>query len=137
MFKRSLCCIIVVAGAAGCRYGKCTNDNLIFKRYTPFQKEYKVELVKQLGQVKGDVEYRISERVMQNWRTYMMVNVTADNICAKAAIDITNADNSRLAGFKKSVGGYRGAVVNRLQFTVDTSGGDYNLVYSNSDDISD
>lgn len=137
MFKSVLYCLIAGIALVGCKRGKCTTDNPIFKKYTPFQREYKMELVKRLSETKGNVEYHINERVVQRWRTYMVVSVSGDGLCAKAAIDITNADNSRLAGFKKAIGGYNGAQIKGLQFSVDTTGGDYNLVYKDVEDIID
>lgn len=122
---------------ANCDMPECKNTNPIFDRYTVDSKEYKAELVKQLHIVPADkLSYRIDEYIEKEGKIYMSIFIQGPGLCAKGLFDITN--DSSLEYYRKKKGiGYKGAELRGLQYIIDSTNGEPNLICTNAGYIVD
>ncbi|PQJ10185.1 hypothetical protein CJD36_015955 [Flavipsychrobacter stenotrophus] len=123
-----------------CDRQQCKNTDAVFDQFKPIQKEYKAELVKKISMVEREkLTYWISERIVDDGRTYMVVDVQGDGLCAKAVIDITYVpQTSSLKSFQESTGkGYSGAKLDGLKYSINNMDGEYNFFFVNVDRIVD
>ena len=116
----------------GCDRPKCTNTNPVFDRFSPETKAYKAELVKQLNNSnETKTSYWIEQYVEAEGRIFMSIYVQGEGLCAKTRLDITDTANggSQIRGYKKiKGGGFSGAELSGLTYSIDSSTGDYNFI---------
>ncbi len=123
-----------------CDRPQCRNTDAVFDQFKPTQKEYKAELVKKISMVdRAKLAYSISERMVDDGRTYLVANVQGEGLCAKAVIDITYVpQTSRLKSFQESTGkGYSGAKLDGLKYTINNRDGEYSFFFVSVDRIVD
>lgn len=133
-----LCLLMLLVQS--CDRPECRNTNVVFDKFSPFQNEYKAELVKRISMVDREkLQYWISERVVKEGRTYMVVDIDGEGLCAKGVIDITYVpQTNNLKQFQESTGkGYKGARLSGLKYKISNTDGVYSFFFVNVNAIVD
>ncbi|WP_293894389.1 hypothetical protein, partial [Flavobacterium sp.] len=77
--------IVCFAGSltlVSCDRPVCKNKNLIFDKYSPETKEYKIELIKQFAKVdKSKLTYWMDTYQEENNTKYINVHIQGDGLC--------------------------------------------------------
>lgn len=134
MTRTFLLSLLLITTFTACDRPECKNNNPVFDKYTPEQREYKAELIKQLKATKSNtLRFWIDQYIAREGRTFMSVYVQGDGLCAKGILDITDVPTGNRLQYYKQVGGggYSGAELDGLKFRIDSSNGDYQFIYEN------
>ncbi len=133
--------VAVVVSISSCDRPACKNNNPVFDRFAVGSREYKAELIRQLkAQPAGKTRYWIDNYIEANGRVYIGMYVQGPGLCAKGILDITDtvAGGVRIKRYKEvKGGGFSGAELDGLKYSIDSAGGDYNFVLSDLEHIID
>ena len=103
-----------------CDKPACENKNSVFDKNAIGSAVYNAELKKQMD-TRQDVDYWIEGYEAKDGRHYILVEIQAKDMCARALMDIT--ENKRLTQFKNGKGaGYDGAEIRGLKYRTENSG---------------
>jgi hypothetical protein len=120
---KNLISLLTISGllvlTASCDRPACKNTNSIFDKFSPYQKEYKNELVKQLANVdKSKLSYWIDMYQRTNDTQTILINIQGGGLCAKMPLVVKDSDNG-IEGLLENNGiGYRGAEFEDLRFEI-------------------
>ena len=101
-----------------CSRPDCKNSNPIFDKYSPENKEYKDELVKQLNQLdKSSLTYWFEKYEEKEEKEYLHFSVQGENLCARIILTVNQWEN--LENLRKVRGeSYKGAKFKNLEYTI-------------------
>ena len=121
-----------------CNRQECKNKNPVFNTFTPEQKQYKDELVKQLKLVDmSKLTYWFENYKEKNSVKYLLVYIQGEGICAQGLITVRQAD-AKLEGIIRSKGlEYRGAALKGLTFDMYQDSAMTELLYRGLDAVID
>ncbi|MBR2647265.1 MAG: hypothetical protein IKD55_00350 [Sediminibacterium sp.] len=120
---KNLTIILTIFGflilTVSCEQPKCKNTNLIFDKYSPYTKQYKDELVKQLINIdKSKLTYWMDEYQEIDNSQNICANIQGDGLCAKIVLVVRGSDKG-IQGILNAKGkGYRGAELKDLKFDI-------------------
>lgn len=134
---RFFCITILFFSIFSCDRPNCTNNNSVFDKFTPNQKEYKDELVKQLNlSDKKNLRYWLKEYKEQDGQEYLYFYVQGDNLCAVIAVSMTQWSGLENLREKKGVS-YRGAEFTKLRFDIQQDDSSTKFIYQSYKQIID
>jgi hypothetical protein len=115
-FLPTICALLLLTG---CDRPACNNKNPVFDQYSPDSKEYKDELVKQLGTVdQSKLTFWMDWYEEKNKRVFIHTYVQGDGLCARMVLSVKDSDEG-IEGLIKNKGlGYRGAGLEDLKFHI-------------------
>ena len=120
---KNLTIILTIFGflilTVSCEQPKCKNTNLIFDKYSPYTKQYKDELVKQLINIdKSKLTYWMDEYQEIDNSQNICANIQGDGLCAKIVLVVRGSDKG-IQGILNAKGkGYRGAELKDLKVDI-------------------
>ena len=120
---KNLTIILTIFGflilTVSCEQPKCKNTHLIFDKYSPYTKQYKDELVKQLINIdKSKLTYWMDEYQEIDNSQNICANIQGDGLCAKIVLVVRGSDKG-IQGILNAKGkGYRGAELKDLKFDI-------------------
>ena len=131
----AFCLLIFVVS---CDRPQCKNTNPVFDKFSPNEKEYKDELVRQLKSVDNSkLSYWLDKYQEDDGLQYLHVFIQGDGLCAKGIVTIKKWDD-KLEGIHKAKGmGYSGAELTNLKFDIYQDSSKTELIYQNLDGIVD
>ncbi len=139
---KSLTSLLTIFGllvlTAGCDRPVCENTNPIFEQFSPDEKEYKNELVKQLSNFnKSEVSYWMDSYQENNGTQSILVKVQGDGLCAKILFVIDDSDKGIEEILKNKGKGYHGAELENVRFDVKKEGESYEFMFKGISGIVD
>lgn len=110
--------VMVIALSIGCDRSVCKNTNPLFDKYSFDAREYKNELVKQLGVTdKSKLSYWFKEYTVINDQEQLVFNVQGEGLCAMIVLDVE--EWGKLDDLRRNRGvSYRGAQFTNLKFDI-------------------
>ena len=122
-------CLAFLLASCHHKHRACANTNPVFTQYSPDDREYKAELIRQLSKRDPSrIHYFIEKYLVRARKPFMMVEVEGDSLCAKMMLDIKN--ENKMQDFKTVAGlSYTGAELIGLQYAIDSSYGSYNFLF--------
>ena len=135
---KNLLLFCLFAFITSCEKPKCLNTNPVFDKYSPEEKQYKDELIKQLKLVdKSKLIYTFNRFQEDDSLQYFHISIRGEGLCAKGIITIKKWDD-KLESIMKSKGmGYSGAIFKNLRFDFYQDSLKTELIYKSLDGISD
>ena len=134
---RTLAIFVFLIFTWSCNRPECNNTNPVFDQFSPESKEYKEELVNQLGKIDNSkLRYWFDEYQDIDKQEYIRVFIQGDGLCAKAVLAVKQWDDIRSIRQTKGKG-YRGAELKKLRFTIVQDSVKTDLIYSGVDAIID
>jgi hypothetical protein len=140
MATRFISKLILLGGIVlftACNRPECNNNNPIFSKFSPENKAYKDELIKQLkSQSKTDLTYWFEQYHNQNGKEYIQVRIQGADLCAEGMLLVQNW--GKLENIQRVEGkGYRGAELKNLKFETMQDEVNTELVYQDIEAIID
>ena len=135
---KTLTAFCLLSLTVSCDRPQCKNTNPVFDKFSPDEKEYKDELVKQLKVVDNSkLSYWLDKYQEDDSLQYLHVFIQGDGLCAKGIVTIKKLDD-KLEGIQKAKGmGYSGAELTNLKFDIYQDSTKTELVYKSLDGIVD
>ena len=109
----------------------CKNTNPIFDKYPYTDKEYKMELAKQLKLTDSTkCYYYVRKYLEKNNRQYLVVDIVGGNICTKGLFDMTDIfKEGHFQQFQNNKGnGWGGAELDGFKYKIDITADTINFV---------
>jgi hypothetical protein len=121
----------------GCDRPVCKNTNPLFDKYSPDSREYKAELVKQLGIVdKSKLSYWFNEYAESNGQEQLFFNIQGDGLCAVIVLNVEEWGKLEELRQKKGMS-FRGAKFTNLKFDIKQDPAKTEFIYRDFDKIID
>jgi hypothetical protein len=121
----------------GCDRPVCKNTNPLFDKYSPDSREYKAELVNQLGIVdKSKLTYWFNAYAESNGQEQVFFNIQGDGLCAVIVLDVEEWGKLEKLRQKKGLG-YRGAKFTNLKYDIRQDSVKTEFIYRDFDKLID
>jgi len=129
--------LFVLFFVISCKSPQCKNKNVVFDKFGPSSRDYKEELIKQLGAVDhSKINFLFHECFSTNGKNYLIFFVRSDSLCANAILLIRSWTG--IENIEKTKGkGYRGAEFKNLKFDIYRDSLQTELVFKSADKIFD
>ncbi len=116
--KKLLYAIISTFILNACVAPECKNTNPVFERSHPQDKEYKIELARQLKNIdNSQLGYWIRNYEEKNGKEFLYLDIRGGDLCCTMELTIENWKG--LENVKRTKGvGYSGAMINDLKFNI-------------------
>ncbi|MES2411448.1 MAG: hypothetical protein V4535_08400 [Bacteroidota bacterium] len=118
-FVTSILALCLLSFNVSCDRPNCKNNNPIFDKYAPNEKEYKAELVEQLAKTdESKLTYWMDTYREENNTKYMEVYVQGEGLCAKMVLTVNDSEKG-IEGIIRTKGiSYGGAELEGLKFDI-------------------
>ncbi len=120
-----------------CDRPACKNLNPIFDKYSPYSKEYKAELVKQLGKTeRTKLTYWFKEYITLNGEEFLLFDIQGNGLCAVIVLKVEQGSKLEQVRQKKGIS-FRGAEFTNLKFDILQDSTEIKFIFENFDEIID